>query len=225
LFFQKGFLDFSAFRPSGDCRAINGRHLPLSIRLRTIYQENAIIRDRGGCFGPPLTLFSTPLAPWRARDRLPSILALGNFYHVVSQSGRSPNLDPSPFYSHRTHSTLRVPKLAPRGPKMAPLRFCLFDCKLRSTMDDPDIYKRPWPLAHEDSTLWHSGLATSIIGIKDRFSILSASRPPYSVTFTVLSCPSQSLPCTSIAQPQAGHINSLSTPFPQEDSSEQQPAG
>jgi len=77
-------------------------------------------------------------------------------------------------------------------------------------MDDPDVYKRPWPLAHEDSTLWHSGLATSIIGIKDRFSIRSASRPPCSVTFSVLSCPSHSL-YTGIAQPQAGHINAHSS--------------
>jgi hypothetical protein len=87
---------------------------------------------------------------------------------------------------------------------MAPLRFCLFGCKLRLMMDGLDVYKRPWPLVHEDSTLWHSRLATSIIGIKDRFSIRSASWPSCSVTSTVLSCPSQSLPCTSIAPVAAG---------------------
>jgi len=37
------------------------------------------VGDKGGQKQPPLTLFSTPLAPRRARDRLPSILALGNF--------------------------------------------------------------------------------------------------------------------------------------------------
>jgi len=59
-------------------------------------------------------------------------------------------LDPSP---------LSTPT-APRSLKMSPFRFCLFGCKLQSTMDDPDVYKRPGPLAHEDSTLWHNGLAT-----------------------------------------------------------------
>jgi hypothetical protein len=29
-------------------------------------------------------------------------------------------------------------------------------------MDDPDVYKRQWLVAQEDSTLWHSGLATSV---------------------------------------------------------------
>jgi hypothetical protein len=117
---------------------MDAEHLRLGLRntwrnvdtKRAFIHHDASSRDKGGQKEPPLSLFLTPFAPWWARDRLSSILALGQILRRLS-SQRSPILLPPP-------------STASNNPKMAPLYFCRFGRKLM-LVEDADLYKQARP--------------------------------------------------------------------------------
>ena len=72
--------------------------------LHTTLQQNATSWDNG-CQKPPLlTPFLTPVAPRRARDRVPSILALGLFFSPMD-SQRRLSVPHMPFRQRTTSGT------------------------------------------------------------------------------------------------------------------------
>ena len=89
---------------------------------------------------PLLTPFLTPVAPRRARDRVPSILALGLFLPVsdFTQPENGLPTPPLPFPYTGCHQT------ASYSPKMAPLHFCTSGSEMPLT-EEPGLYKRPYP--------------------------------------------------------------------------------
>ena len=103
-------------------------------------QQNATSWDNG-CQKPLLlTPFLTPVAPGRARDRVPSILALGLFLPVsdFTQPENGLPTPPLPFPYTGCHQT------ASYSPKMAPLHFCTSGSEMPLT-EEPGLYKRPCP--------------------------------------------------------------------------------
>src|ERR1700733_11569287 len=89
---------------------------------------------------PLLTLFLTPVAPRRVRDRVPSILALGLFLPVsdFTQPQNGLPTPPLPFPYTGCHQT------ASYSPKMASLHFCTSGSEMPLT-EEPGLYKRPCP--------------------------------------------------------------------------------
>jgi hypothetical protein len=104
-------------------------------------QHNATSWDNG-CQKPPLlTPFLTPVAPRRARDRVPSILALGPFFtrlrfHAARKRASHPL--PSPFHI----PVVTKPQVT--APKIALLHFCTSGSEMPLT-EEPGLYKRPCP--------------------------------------------------------------------------------
>jgi|ERR1700722_8110135 hypothetical protein len=89
---------------------------------------------------PLLTPLLTPVAPRRARDRVPSILALGLFLPVsdFTQPENGLPTPPLPFPYTGCHQT------ASYSPKIAPLHFCTSGSEMLLT-EEPGLYKRPCP--------------------------------------------------------------------------------
>jgi hypothetical protein len=93
----------------------------------------------------PKTAAFDPVAPRRARDRVPSILALGLFLTVsdFTQPENGLPTPPLPFPSLPFPYT-GYHQTASYSPKMAPLHFCTSGSEMPLT-EEPGLYKRPCP--------------------------------------------------------------------------------
>jgi hypothetical protein len=117
--------------------------------MHAFLQHNATCWDNG-CQKPPLlTPFLTPVAPRRARDRVPSILVLNLFYpfsDFKQPENRLPATSlPLPYTGCR--------QTASYSPKMTPLYFCTSGSEMPLT-EEPGVYKRlsPRSPSHSVST-------------------------------------------------------------------------
>jgi hypothetical protein len=134
-----------------------------------------------GCQKPPLlTPFLTPVVPRRARDRVPSILALDLFLAVSDFT--QPKTAPLP------SRPLSIYWLSPNRKlqsKMAPLRFCTSGSEMPLT-EEPGLYQRAVPplaltfCVHHEYVVWRSVLATFAVSVEDELSRLL---PPVSPSF------------------------------------------
>jgi hypothetical protein len=111
----------------------------VSLRLASARQFTAQCYILGQWL-PKTAAFDAAFDPRRARDRVPSILALGLFL-PVSDFTQPENGLPTPSLSfpytgyHQTASY---------NPKMTPLHFCTSGSEMPST-EEPGLYKRPCP--------------------------------------------------------------------------------
>src|SRR5437763_3990017 len=98
--------------------------------------HNATSWDNGCQKRPLLTPFLTPVAPRRARDRVPSILALSLFFtrlrfHAARKRAPYPS-PPLPYAGY--HQTVSY------SPKMAPFHFYTSGSEMPLT-EEPSLYK------------------------------------------------------------------------------------
>jgi hypothetical protein len=171
---------------------ISERILPLPKIIRRTFQHNATSWDNG-CQKPPLlTPFLTPVAQRRARDRVPSILALGLFLPVsdFTQPENGLPTPPLPFPYTGCHQT------ASYSPKMAPLHFCTSGSEMPLT-EEPGLYKRPCPSSPSHSVSTTNTLSGALclrpLPSASRTSSLDCYRPHHprpSHLLAVLSLPS-----------------------------------
>ena len=138
-----------------------------------------------------MTPFLTHVAPRRARDRVPSILALGLFLPVsdFTQPENGLPAPPLPFPYTGCHQT------ASYSPKMAPLHFCTSGSEMPLT-EEPGLYKRPCPrlalifCVNHEYFVWRSVLATFAVSVENELSRLLPPAPPSPLTPSRCASPS-----------------------------------
>ena len=134
-----------------------------------------------------MTPFFDPVAPRRARDRVPPILALGLFLPVsdFTQPENGLPIPPLPFPYTGCHQT------ASYSPKMAPLHFCTSGSEMPLT-EEPGLYKRPCPRSPSYSVSTTNTLSGALclrpLPSASRTSSLDCYRPHHPRLSHLLGC-------------------------------------